>query len=408
MARIFISYSSKNELDASRLYKTLKAMGFQVWMAKYFLIPGQLWDISVQDAMNASDVMLVVMTRAAVASVEVRKEWNYFLENEKPIIPLLFENLNKTERPYRLGGIQYLDFHSQAFEKAMKNLVRTLHRYEQPDPTDPTPPTRAPKILSIEEPEMNPTFSMSHENEGTDAKSRPAEQLIFGSPSMRLFISYRRADHRETASRVLKLLDDSAHSVFVDQEGLTNSKAWIDEIRNAIEQIEPLIVLLSTSDWVDSEIKLASTLGTTVIPILIPTDTPTDEPTQAIQSQQRSRDDISEIIRLIGSMLAQGDNSQLGSNLMISLARQSFTFTPIPTDAPTISTSKRIDYAAPPPSQSSTETIFDHAESIVEEAFQTWELSELEGKLLINWDDLEDDTFPVDNGAKLAQDGIDS
>lgn len=404
MARIFISYSSKNELDASRLYKTLKAMGFQVWMAKYFLIPGQLWDISVQDAMNASDVMLVVMTRNAVASVEVRKEWNYFLENEKPIIPLLFENLNKTERPYRLGGIQYLDFHSQAFEKAMKNLVRTLHRYEQPDPTDPTPPARAPKILPIEEPEMNSAFTMSHENEGRDSKSHPAEQLTpSGAASMRLFISYGRADYRETASRVLKLLDDSAYSVFVDQEGLTNSKAWIDEIRNAIEQIEPLILLLSSSDWVDREIKLASRPGTTVIPILIPTDTPTDEPTQAIQSQQRNRDDISEIIRLLRSMLAQGDNTQLGSDLMISLARQSFTFTHIPTETPTVPI--RANYHAP--AIPSNETIFDHAESIVEEAFQTWELSELEGKLLINWDDVEDDTFPADKDAEMAQDGID-
>jgi len=405
MARIFISYSSKNELDASRLYKTLKVMGFQVWMAKYFLIPGQLWDISVQDAMNTSDVMLVVMTRAAVASVEVRKEWNYFLENEKPIIPLLFENLNKTERPYRLGGIQYLDFHSQAFEKAMKNLVRTLHRYEQPDPTDPTPPARAPKILSIEEPEMNPTFSMSHENEGTDAKSRPAEQLIpFGSPSMRLFISYSSADYRETASRVLKLLGDSGHSVFVDQEGLTNSTAWIDEIRNAIEQIEPLVVLLSTSDWVDSEIKLAASLRTTVIPILITTPTPTDTPTGDADSPNLNQDHFRDIFTALQSTLAHKDTSQRGNILIIPVARQHFIPTPVPTETPTVPI--RADYHAPAIPRN--ETIFDHAESIVEEAFQTWELSELEGKLLINWDDVEDDTFLADKDAELAQDGIDS
>lgn len=56
-------------------------------------------------------------------SVHVEDEWAYFLEYEKPIIPIL---LRATDLPFRLRNLQYIDFSKGSLIAPMRDLLKTL------------------------------------------------------------------------------------------------------------------------------------------------------------------------------------------------------------------------------------------------------------------------------------------
>jgi hypothetical protein len=74
--------------------------------------------------------MVLVLSSNAVDSENVEDEWNYYLDQGKPIIPILHESCHI---PYRLYKLHYIDFVQVDYEDALVQLVASLRPTAKPD-----------------------------------------------------------------------------------------------------------------------------------------------------------------------------------------------------------------------------------------------------------------------------------
>src|SRR4026207_2485130 len=119
MAHIFISYSRTDEVFARQLATSLSQLGADVWIDIEDIPVGMKWSRAIQEGLDVSDVLLVVISPESMASHNVEDEWQYYLDQKKPVIPLL---LTPTKLHFQLSRIQYVDFHRQAYDKSLRQL----------------------------------------------------------------------------------------------------------------------------------------------------------------------------------------------------------------------------------------------------------------------------------------------
>jgi TIR domain len=114
-ARIFIAYACEDRALADRLYDELKAQGYDPWLDRRKLLPGQDWPRRIEDAIASSDFVLACYSPNSVNKrggfqIEVRLA----LECAKRIplddvflIPVRFERCKIPSQITR--EIQYVD-----------------------------------------------------------------------------------------------------------------------------------------------------------------------------------------------------------------------------------------------------------------------------------------------------------
>jgi|GEM_PF-1131396 len=101
---IFISHSSKDDEEISRLAADLRSKGLQTWVDHENLMPGSDWEEELNQALIRADKMIFFVTKNSIASKEVKAEWNYFLKLRKEIYPIIAED--GLETPFRLNVFQ--------------------------------------------------------------------------------------------------------------------------------------------------------------------------------------------------------------------------------------------------------------------------------------------------------------
>src|SRR5258708_38103408 len=123
MARAFISYSRKDVDFARRLTNDLVKLGVDIWIDLEDIPAGLKWSTAIQQGLTSSDIMMLVVSPDSIASTNVEDEWQYFLDKHKPLIPVLWK---PAELHFQLQRIQYIDFHSQVYNVAFKQLLAEL------------------------------------------------------------------------------------------------------------------------------------------------------------------------------------------------------------------------------------------------------------------------------------------
>ncbi len=123
-ARIFLSYARSDEAFVTRLANNLLKQNIDVWLDVFRLEPGTSWARQIGEALDSSQVMLLVMSPTSMASDNVDDEWNYYLDQKKPIVTARYA---PCKVPYRLSKLQYVDFHENDYDLAMARLVATLN-----------------------------------------------------------------------------------------------------------------------------------------------------------------------------------------------------------------------------------------------------------------------------------------
>ncbi|MEM9954975.1 MAG: toll/interleukin-1 receptor domain-containing protein [Chloroflexota bacterium] len=124
--KVFISYSRQDELFARRLANWLNKGGLQVWIDREDIDSGKKWSSAIQEGLEQSEIMILLISEPAMQSVNVEDEWQYFLDKDKVIIPLLLEEV---EIPYQLRRIQYIDFSRKGqFAKAKQRLKAEIRK----------------------------------------------------------------------------------------------------------------------------------------------------------------------------------------------------------------------------------------------------------------------------------------
>jgi hypothetical protein len=107
---VFISYSISNAAEASELEATLNKSGLTCFLAEKSVLPGEVFDERIRDALLESKVVCFLATPDSLGSEWVVTEWGAAWALAKPLIPVLLRCAPK-DLPDRLRKHDCVDFH---------------------------------------------------------------------------------------------------------------------------------------------------------------------------------------------------------------------------------------------------------------------------------------------------------
>ena len=119
---IFISYARDDVAFARDLRERLLTLGQTPWMDLFDIPAGARWPSEIDRALRASDVIVGLMSPAAVSSENVMNEWDWAIANSRRLILLLIE---PCQIPFHYVSRNYLDFTSDQAE-AFDELSQAL------------------------------------------------------------------------------------------------------------------------------------------------------------------------------------------------------------------------------------------------------------------------------------------
>lgn len=114
---VFISYKREDQGFAEALRERLIAWNYSVWMDVHDIPPGADWLLEVEKGLQASRIVMGIMTVRSVCSRNVLNEWEWAVVNGKRLILL---KLEPCEIPLNVIRINHLDFtveRESAFEQ---------------------------------------------------------------------------------------------------------------------------------------------------------------------------------------------------------------------------------------------------------------------------------------------------
>ena len=104
---IFISYARDDVAFARDLRERLLALGHGPWMDLFDIPAGARWPSEIDRALKSSDIIIGLMSPAAVASENVMNEWDWAIANDRRLVLLLIEIC---EIPFHYVSRNYIDF----------------------------------------------------------------------------------------------------------------------------------------------------------------------------------------------------------------------------------------------------------------------------------------------------------
>ena len=131
--RVFIAYAEEDLPTALRLFHKLEDHGFEPWLDKKRLLPGQNWPRAIERAIGISDYFIACFsTLAAAKRGTFQSELRYALDcasclplDEVFFIPV---RLEECQVPVRITKcIQYVDLFPD-FEEGFGNILKAMEK----------------------------------------------------------------------------------------------------------------------------------------------------------------------------------------------------------------------------------------------------------------------------------------
>lgn len=85
---IFVSYAHKDSDQVFPIMKTLKSRGYRIWYDEG-IVPGSEWTDNIAKRLNNSAMVIAFVTPNFTASVNCRREVNFALSKQKPILSVI-------------------------------------------------------------------------------------------------------------------------------------------------------------------------------------------------------------------------------------------------------------------------------------------------------------------------------
>lgn len=139
--KIFLAHASEDKPQVSKIYASLKEQGYQPWLDKIDLMPGQNWRSEIPKAIRNSDVFLACLSSRSVSKRSyIQKEFRLALNQyaELPpdsiyLIPLRLDecaipDLRQEEYGVNLRDIHWLDYWE---EDGFETLIKVIEHVRQ-------------------------------------------------------------------------------------------------------------------------------------------------------------------------------------------------------------------------------------------------------------------------------------
>lgn len=123
---VFLSYSRQDwDGFVKDLVRDLKNGATRIWFDQDYVLGGEDWMDAVGAALHECDILLLVLSPEAINSKYVKMEYRYFFKLEKPILPILFREV---DIPFELATLNYLDFTGNLRQDSLDKLRSSLSR----------------------------------------------------------------------------------------------------------------------------------------------------------------------------------------------------------------------------------------------------------------------------------------
>ena len=128
-AEVFVSYARTDRERVMELVERMRSAGIGVWVDEGGIHGASLWGQEIVDAIDASKVMVLMISDSSITSDNVVKELSIASEEKKPILPVYLQRsqLPKSMR-YQLAGIQHIEFFEGQEDEAFQSMLVSLSR----------------------------------------------------------------------------------------------------------------------------------------------------------------------------------------------------------------------------------------------------------------------------------------
>lgn len=141
--KIFMSYSRRELGFVDDLVSKLEEKEYDVWLDYRVLIPGSPWKEQIDKGLKESDTVLLVVSKASLASQYVELEWRHFLDMKKRMILLIFEAV---DLPKELEKFEWVDFRG-SYKAGLTELLSQLEKPIQEEHPAPETGFKAPFVI---------------------------------------------------------------------------------------------------------------------------------------------------------------------------------------------------------------------------------------------------------------------
>lgn len=140
---LFLSYSRREVPFVNSLQGKLEKLGYDVWLDYRNLVPGKPWLGQLLSAISATDIFLLVVSKASIRSQNVDTEWQEAIACNKRIILIIFEAV---ALPEALKQYEWIDFRNN-FRDAIEALTTHIENSTKQRKAPPEAGFKAPKIV---------------------------------------------------------------------------------------------------------------------------------------------------------------------------------------------------------------------------------------------------------------------
>lgn len=119
--KVFISHSTSDIGLVTSLAHLLQKFGIDVFVANWYLSPGESLDKKVFDQIESSDCVVVLLTRNGIRSNWVQQEIGYSMQKNRPVIPIVEQGVDPSELA-ALQGKEYIEYDPYQPQSALTKL----------------------------------------------------------------------------------------------------------------------------------------------------------------------------------------------------------------------------------------------------------------------------------------------
>jgi hypothetical protein len=125
-SEVFLSHSSVDRATADHVVQVLRRHHVPVWYSPSEIVGAQQWHDEIGAALDRSDWFVVLLTRASVESMWVKREMVFALQQDRyqnHIVPLLVEPCDFARLSWVLPSLQIIDLQA-GFDEGCRQLLR--------------------------------------------------------------------------------------------------------------------------------------------------------------------------------------------------------------------------------------------------------------------------------------------
>lgn len=134
---VFVSYSNKDKNVANAIVAELEQEGIRCWIAPRDINPGRSWGEAINEAIEGSRFMVIVLSANSNQSRQVVREVERAVANNVIIIPFRIEDIDPTgAMAYFLSTEHWLDALTPPLEKHINKLAHAIKVFQGVEKAD--------------------------------------------------------------------------------------------------------------------------------------------------------------------------------------------------------------------------------------------------------------------------------